>query len=327
MKIDDDLKRWRREEPLFNELEVYLIESLKPLFRKNGLNVTIQTRVKTELSLYKKLVEKRNRKKYSYNHLKDKLGIRLICKFSDEIPKICEIIDENFDVKKTENKIEDYPPETQGYKGIHKDTKLKPSDKNFRKFKSLFFEIQIRTMCDNVWADIYHDVGYKPERMPNDSIKRELYCLGGVLEIADGCFSKIHQNIGSSSKLTPLFMLNFLSIPFYQIFASSYDIEYSIDNLNYFTPLLNKNSIVTVEDFKNEINSFIEKNWSLLTLISDERREDFLSNPLISQPEVFVIFYLIEKDKYQLQKEWGDQFAEKYLEDLSTWWGDPIIFS
>jgi len=324
MKIDDDLKRWKREEPRYHELKRYLCSSLKPLFLSNGINVVIQARVKTGLSLYKKLIEKRNKKRYSYERMRDKLGVRIICKFQVEIPTICKIIDDNYDVKKTENMIENYPPEIQGYKGTHKDTKLKSTDKNYKKFKGLFFEIQIRTLCDNVWADIYHDVGYKPENMPTDDAKRELYCLGGVLEIADKCFSGVYQDIASTDILSPEFMLYFLTDPFYRIFASSYRINYSKENLKFFIPLLNSNGINSVEDFKKEIATFINERGDLLRRISEERRDEFLRNPLISQPEVLIIFYLIEKDKFNLKKEWEKQFVMRYLEDLSTWWGKPI---
>lgn len=325
MKLDEDLKRWERDEPRYQELKKHLCNSLKPLFLRNGLNVAIQARVKTGLSLYKKMIEKRNKKRYSYYRMRDKLGVRIICKFQDEIPIICKIIDENFDVKKTENKVDNYAPEIQGYKGIHKDTKLKSTDKNYKKFRGLFFEIQIRTMCDNVWADIYHDVGYKPENMPSDNAKRELYCLGGVLEIADKCFSRVYQDIASTDILSSEFMLYFLTDPFYRIFSSSYRINYSLENLKFFTPLLNNNGINTVGDFRREIGTFIDEKKDLLERISQDYRDDFMRNPLISQPEVFIIFYLLEKDRYGLQKEWKSHFVMKYLEDLSTWWGKPML--
>ena len=325
MTIDDDLKKWRRQEPKFKDLEKYLCLVLKRLFKGNKINVVIQSRVKDELSLYKKLIEKRNKRRYSYDRARDKLGIRIICKFQDEIPVICKIIEDNFDVKKIENKIKNYHPETQGYKGVHLDTKLKPTDESFKKFRGLFFEIQIRTMCDHVWADIYHDFGYKPENMPTDDMRRELYCLGGVLEIADNCFSKIHSDVMSNDILSPHFMLDFLTDPFFQFFASSYRINYSLENLKFFMPLLNKNGINSVDDFKKEITAFVEKKKNLLEVISEERRNEFLRNPLISQPEILIIFYLIDNDRHLLKKEWGKQFSMKYLEDLSTWWGKPII--
>ena len=323
MGIDEDLERWEREKPHYRELKEYVCSFLEDLIKKNGVDVTIQARIKKDLHLYKKLVEKRNRKKYSYNQVRDKLGIRIICKFKEEIPIICKVIDTNFKVKKTDNFYEKYSYNKQGYKGIHKDVKLKEDDKQVRKFKKLIFEIQIRTMCDNVWADIYHDIGYKPERMLDRKSKRELHCLGGVLEVADGCFSKI--NIGlknpESDKLTPEFMLAFLTEPFYKFFASSYDIDYSLDNLLFLMPLLEFDSVQT---FKLEMNNFFEIKKDLIMRVAEERRTEFLSNPIISQPEVLVIFYLIGKNEYGLKRLWSSQFSANYLEDLSTWWGHPI---
>jgi ppGpp synthetase/RelA/SpoT-type nucleotidyltranferase len=325
MKIDEDLERWRKQEPKYKELKEYLCPSLKSLLRSHGMNAVIQARVKNELSVYKKLVEKRNKKRYSYDRMHDKLGIRIICKFQDEIPIICEIIKDNFEVKDTDNKITNYKFDQQGYKGTHLDTKLKSTDDKFNKYRGMFFEIQVRSLCDHVWADIYHDVGYKPENMPTDEMQRELYCLAGVLEVADKSFSKIHCEIMTLDILSPQSMLEFLKKPFYQIFASSYRVDYSFDNLKFFIPLLNNNGIKSFTEFKMEMASFIDENKKRLIDISNDYRDHFLRNPLISQPEVFVIFYLIKKDKFGLQKVWEKQFEPKYLEDISVWWGTPLL--
>jgi YD repeat-containing protein len=325
MKIDEDLERWKRQEPKYKELKEYLCPSLKSLLRSHGMNVVIQARVKNELSIYKKLVEKRNKKRYSYDRMHDKLGIRIICKFQDEIPIICEIIKDNFDVKDIDNKITNYNYDQQGYKGTHLDAKIRSTDNHFKKFKGMFFEIQIRSLCDHVWADIYHDVGYKPENMPTDEMKRELHCLAGILEVADKSFSKIHTDIMALDILNPQSIQEFLKKPFYQIFASSYRVDYSLRNLKFFIPLLNNNNIKLFTEFKTKMTLFIEDNKKHLIDISNDYRDEFLRNPLISQPEIFVIFYLIKNDKFGLKERWENQFEMKYLEDLSTWWGTPIL--
>ncbi|OPY39193.1 MAG: hypothetical protein A4E35_00427 [Methanoregula sp. PtaU1.Bin051] len=321
MSLKEDLDRWENEKKLYRELESIIHSFLKDLSYSNGLAFKIETRLKEDYSFYKKMNLKRNENKdYSYNDMTDKFGVRIICRYKEEIPLICELIDKNFDVKKTEDFYEKHAFYEQGYKSIHKDVKLKETKKEFEKFKNLIFEIQIRTLCDNVWADIYHDIGYKPANVTSEPIKRELHCLGGLLEVADSCFSRVNQNILNSDEISSEFVLNYLLPYFYQLFKTSYDANYSKTNLDFLLTLID---IHTVKEFKQEIDDFIHKNRKKIEFISNERRGE-ISNPLITQPEVLLIFYLIEFDRAGLRDRWGDHFNYKYLEDLSTWWGDSI---
>jgi len=328
MGIDEDLNQWKIDREKYKKLGEYIHPFLKDIFLQNYLNVAINVRVKEDFKLYKKLVEKRNRKKYTYEEVSDKLGVRIICRFRDELPEICKIIDNNFEIKKTQNFYDEYLDietcKTQGYKGIHKDVVLKEENPEYANFKGLIFEIQIRTACDNVWADVYHDWGYKPEKMVSVKTIRELYCLAGLLETADSCFSTMYKSLETpeSKAITPENILIFIEKPFFKFFKSEYDIDYSIDNLKFLMPLFT--DIKTIDQFKVEFNEFLKSKYTLISYIAKEGRGDFLKNPLISQPEVLIIFYLLDKNKYSLKRIWNEQFPESYLEDLSTRWGNPI---
>lgn len=321
MTIQEDMKKWELEEPLYEGLEKYIKFYLKDVLFTRGFAVSIETRVKDDYSLFKKLILRRHKKgSYSYEQMTDKLGIRIICRFKEEIPYVRKIVEEIFEPLHAENFYEKMEYYEQGYKGIHIDAKLKSTDPHFEKYKELIFEIQIRTLCDNVWAVIYHDIGYKPQMMASNQIKRNLHCLAGSLEVADYCFSDVNNSILQSSDLTPDFILNYLTRYFYQFFRTSYDIDYSIENIKFLITFLPFNSVDT---FKTEIDLFIKEKEKILETVSRERRTT-LSNPLITQPEVILIFYLINKDKFVLLKRWEEHFCITYLDELSTWWGDPI---
>jgi hypothetical protein len=125
-----------------------------------------------------------------------------------------------------------------------------------------------------------------------------------------------------STELSPAFALNVLERPFIQIFRSKYDPTFSIENLDFFIRLLDFDSPIS---FKTTLNDFIEANKQKISQIVKERRGE-ISNPFITQPEVLIIFYLIDTKKALLKDKWPNHFCLNDLEELSTWWGKPIQY-
>jgi len=46
--------------------------------------------------------------------------------------------------------------------------------------------------------------------------------------------------------------------------------------------------------------------------------------PYLIQPEIFIIFFLIESNIFILLEHWEELFPIGDLEKISTWWGKPI---
>lgn len=325
MTFEEDLEKWESEKPHYKELEEFIKKFLRDIFDEHGLPVTIETRLKDDCSLIKKLIQKQHeRSDYTYEQMTDKCGARIICRFKEDEIEACKIIDEYFSGKR-EDLSEKLDYNVQGYKSIHKDAKLKKdyvTDEIFEKFKNFGVEIQIRTLCENVWADIYHDIGYKPENIVDPQIKRQLHCLGGLLEIADNNFSKINEGVKNSRELTPEFILHCLERPYIKLFRVKYDPRYSIENLKFLRNLLEFDS---TDSFKKTIEGFIKKYESKIAFIRKERSNALALNPLATQPEILIVFYLIETDPYILKEQWEEQYPRKYLDELSTWWSKPIF--
>ena len=322
MAFEEDIKKWEKEKQLYCDLAAYLRTHLKDIFDAQGLPVNISVRPKDDFSLMKKLNKKQHENPdYTYEEMSDKCGARIICRVKDEVPVACKIIDDSFEVKNTDNKYEGHKFNEQGYKGIHKDAQLKCFSEENERFRNLLFEIQIRTLCDNVWADIYHDIGYKPENIVDNAINRQLHCLAGLLEVGDNEISQISINIKNSKQMTPEFVLSCLEKPYIELFRLHYNPDYSLSNLKFFIPLL---KIDSTEKFKQTITDFVNKNEEKILHIRAERANELIKYPLSTQPEILLIFYLIETDSFLLKSKWNDAFPPLYLEELSTWWGKSI---
>lgn len=138
---------------------------------------SIKSRIKTAESLINKLRKK--------SHSTDIVGLRILYYFRDDIHKINNYLIENFNCeeieiyvfKNDENifkrifqkekyekdgirlNIETDKPEKGGYTGIHYIVFLKDSDR--QNHKKVPIEIQVKTLFEEAWGELEHDIGYK----------------------------------------------------------------------------------------------------------------------------------------------------------------------
>jgi hypothetical protein len=69
----------------------------------------------------------------------------------------------------------------------------------YKPFKGLLFEIQIRTVLQHAWAEIDHDRGYKFSGVLPRDLRRRLNLLAGQLELADKEFSRLALDVDRHS--------------------------------------------------------------------------------------------------------------------------------
>ena len=165
----------------------------------NDLGITvlaIEHRVKEERSLAGKL----ERKGDSYNMLEDItdiLGCRVICFLSDEIDKIGQLVEKNFDVdwENSSDKRALIKEDSFGYLSLHYICSLPFGEKWPDEICGKKFEIQIRTILQHAWSAIHHDIGYKSDFGVPREIKRQFARLAGLLELADDEFVRARDNM------------------------------------------------------------------------------------------------------------------------------------
>lgn len=131
------------------------------------------------------------------NEIKDLSGLRIITFFPSTQEEVDALIYNELDVIEKSNKGELLDQEEKlGYLSIHYLVKFKePRNKLFeyKRFKDMIAEIQVRTILQHAWAEIEHDIEYKSTITIPISIKRRFMALAGMLEIADKEFQSIHD--------------------------------------------------------------------------------------------------------------------------------------
>jgi putative GTP pyrophosphokinase len=154
---------------------------------------TLKLRVKEFDSYYKKYLRLR-KWGISNPHITDLMGIRIVCLFIEDIASVIELIKERFDVIKTEKKGHDTFKEF-GYESTHLLIKI-PADivRDRGQTGCEVAEIQIRTILQDAWAEVEHELFYKAEFTPYDSpMKRKLAAVNASLSLADIIFQEINS--------------------------------------------------------------------------------------------------------------------------------------
>ena len=167
---------------------------------------TYKYRVKSFNSYYKKVLRLKSNQISAENnliYLTDMMGIRLICAFLEDINIAIEQIKSIFDVKEIEVKGADKKFSEFGYESVHVLVKIpdiikQKIDKKFSKLDSLsdelVCEIQVRTILQDAWAEVEHELIYKTEFNPFDiPLRRKLASLNASLTLADITFQEIRD--------------------------------------------------------------------------------------------------------------------------------------
>lgn len=211
--------------PTVNEINDCLAEMNKSEFwdkYMTGKGVATPSPIRQIMSRVKqadKVVEKIFRKPKIFNDklsihslrkMHDTIGLRIIVYFSSQLSLIDrELRNSNFfELDK------DTPPEAffepeklirlglshienkqkaSGYTSIHYMVRLKESSVPLA--ERPVFEIQVRTLAQELWCELEHVLSYKPETRPNLSAKRRFQILSRDVSVIDEHFNLLYEEL------------------------------------------------------------------------------------------------------------------------------------
>lgn len=181
--------QYRDRLPTFKRLEEEVRFSVEAALRNRHIKVhAIQSRVKTLDSF----IEKVERKEYAdaFNDVPDIVGIRIVCLFLSDLRKIGDALRDVFEVTSEENKIENEDVASFGYMSIHYICQLGDANSGprYNSIKDLQFEVQVRTIVMDAWANVSHHLDYKGEASIPRQLRRDFHALSGLFYVADQHF-------------------------------------------------------------------------------------------------------------------------------------------
>ena len=172
---------------IVNELKINVDKILSCL----DTNPVVSGRIKNFSSVYSKYIRLLKNGVHDPK-ITDLLGVRVICPFIEDLQAAEDIISKNYDVMEREVKGH-YSFKEFGYESIHLLIKIprELTDK-YGNPGSDIAEIQIRTILQDAWAEVEHELVYKAEFSPFDEpMKRKLAAVNANLSLADIIFQEI----------------------------------------------------------------------------------------------------------------------------------------
>jgi ppGpp synthetase/RelA/SpoT-type nucleotidyltranferase len=155
--------------------------------------VSLNGRVKEVDSLISKI----GRKKYQnpLSEITDLAGVRVVCNYESDLGTISELINSNFDVYEHIDKSHDLGTDKMGYHGSHFIVALgtRYSGTRYDSIVKLKCEVQVRTVLQDAWAIISHQLVYKNEDAIPQRLRRDLNNVASLLEIAQGVFDNVRD--------------------------------------------------------------------------------------------------------------------------------------
>jgi len=241
-KIEEEYRKKYSEFETFTSRLGQLFETIL----KSG-NISyhlVESRTKSIESYCEKINRKQGKYNQPLNQITDICALRILVYYIDDLEKIEKVLRENFlideansyDAKNnmTENEF--------GYLSSHFVVSLKTNRSKLPEwtaYAGLKAEIQVRTVLQHAWAAISHQLEYKKNYEIPSVLKRKLYRLAGLIELADEEFQEarekhnaveiaIKENIALSSSKT-LEEINLNTIKNY--FSQNPQIENQIDKI------------------------------------------------------------------------------------------------
>jgi len=178
--------------PGLEEQLLQIYRGLHRLLEDQGYTPTIKYRVKGFDNYFNKLLKLYREQQPLL--ISDLLGLRVICPFLEDLDIIERLISAEFEVVELERKADRHSFREFGYDSVHLLIRLEPDQEPQLPHTDHCCEIQLRTILQDAWAEVEHELVYKSDiALPNDSIRRKLASLNASLTLSDLIFQEIRD--------------------------------------------------------------------------------------------------------------------------------------
>lgn len=170
---------------------------LRSLIIQKDLHPTLKYRVKSFHSYYEK-IQRRARQQGMESgqvEINDVIGLRVICPFIEDLHEVERLLQEHFEIEEVERKGSEYSFQEFGYESTHYLLWVpRQLSQEYDLEPDMLFEVQLRTILQDAWAEVEHELIYKADFTPFDQpLKRKLAALNANLSLADIIFQEIRD--------------------------------------------------------------------------------------------------------------------------------------
>lgn len=190
MNSSEWTEQFHRVRPKYENLTRKVKSLLEELFEREGIKALFESRTKDVKSFQGKIT--RPNKSYCdpLADITDLSGVRVILYSLSDVERVAFLIQNEFlvDTAKSVNKFDQLDPDRFGYLSQHYIVKVSESRRGLSEWSDisdLFAEIQVRTVLQHAWASVEHFLVYKNEMDAPKLLRRRLFRLSALFELAD----------------------------------------------------------------------------------------------------------------------------------------------
>jgi len=191
---DADIAEFHRRLPLYARLSNEVKYALEAKLHASAIKVAaVQSRAKNLDSFRAKIAKKRYEN--PLEDITDFAGVRVVCHYESDAVLIAEMIRSEFNVVEHVDKSSDLGVDKMGYGGAHFIVTLRSgyAGARYEGIGGLKCEIQLRTVLQDAWAMISHQLAYRNETSVPPRLQRDLNNVSALLEIAQRTFDIVQE--------------------------------------------------------------------------------------------------------------------------------------
>jgi ppGpp synthetase/RelA/SpoT-type nucleotidyltranferase len=208
--IDAFVKLYKHEFEYFDKVADEVHDQLSEVLQEAGIRAIVTYRAKKPRKLKGKLLERSKAKNYQsfqdiYDDIVDLAGVRVALYLPNDRAAVGQLIEQRFTLmRKPKNFPEDKgPKDSIGYVATHYLVRLKPETlhKDEYQYADTNVEIQIASVLMHAWAEVTHDLLYKPQNGTTLTPEEVAMIddLNRVVQEGEAVLERLQQSVESRS--------------------------------------------------------------------------------------------------------------------------------
>ena len=203
--IDAFVKLYKHEFEYFDKVAEEVHKQLSEVLQSAGIRAIVTYRAKKPRKLKGKLLKRNQTKQYQsfqdiYDDIVDLAGVRVALYLPADRTAVGQLIEQNFTaMRQPKNFPEDRGPgDGIGYVATHYLVRLKPETlhKDEYQYADTNVEIQVASVLMHAWAEVTHDLIYKPDKGPLTPEERAMIDdLNRVVQEGEAVLERLQQSV------------------------------------------------------------------------------------------------------------------------------------
>ena len=192
--------QFQKLRPLYEQYSSKLCGLLKEILEVNQIDYEIIERRTKSIESFRSKISRSGRSyKDPIRDITDLSGLRIVLHYLEDVNAVGKLVEREFRVDKSRSsdKANSLRPHEFGYRSVHYVVLLKSPRLQlveWKPFVGLKAEIQVRTVLQHAWAAVSRTLEYTHENDVPSKLRRRLFRLSGLFEIADEEFSALRTD-------------------------------------------------------------------------------------------------------------------------------------